>query len=135
MNYQVKLFSWQNNGPCLIIMTQGRMDRSAILRVVNEIIEATKALEGCKILIDFQNTICDFGRDDLFKLKVELDIYRQTAMGNLRLAMVTARIPEQYDRLSLLKTPVSQLGIDVGVFYEERWAIDWLVEEPSQRVS
>jgi hypothetical protein len=49
--------------------------------------------------------------------------------------MVTARIPEQYDRLSLLKTPVAQLGIDVGVFYEEKWAIDWLVEETSQRVS
>jgi len=117
------------------MMTQGRLHRRDILRIVKEIVEATKPLEGCKILIDFQNTTCDFGRDDLARLKVELASYRQTAVGNMRLAIVTARIPEQYDRLSLLKAPVSQLGIDVGVFYEEKWAIDWLVEEASQRVS
>jgi len=114
------LFSWQNNGPCLIIMTQGRMDRRAILRIFHEIVEATRRLEGCKILIDFQNTVCDFGGDDVPRLKVDLESYGETAFGKVRLAIVTARIPEHYDRLCLLKAPVPQLGNDVGVFYEEK---------------
>ena len=101
-----------------------------MLRIIHDIFEITRPLDGCKILVDFQNTLCDFAPDALTQAKVGLETPSQNAYGKLKLAMVTTRRPEQqYHRLSSLKEPVSRLGIDVGVFYEESWAIDWLMEE------
>ena len=133
MKYQVKLFYWRNHRTCLIIMTHGRMDRSAVVHILNEMVEVIKPLDGCKILIDLQNAVCDFGTEDFIDLPVELEVHRQAAVGKLKLAMVATRFPEQYDRVNSLKEPVARLGIDVGVFYEEERAIDWLVEESNQR--
>ena len=136
MNYQTKLFRWQGNGYCLIIITRGRLDRIAIVRILNEIVEITQPLDDCKILVDFQDTLCDCALADLSDLKFTPETLLQIGCGKLKLAILTSRHPEQqYHRVSLLKTPVSQLGIEVGVFYEEKWAIDWLAGETRQRFS
>jgi hypothetical protein len=135
MDYQVKLFCWQNNGTCLIIVARGPMDSKAFLRIFREIVEVTKPLDDCKVLLDLQDATCDFGFDDLVELEVELRIYPSPAVSKLKLAMVTTRHPEEYGRLRLLMLPVSQLGIDVVVFYEATRAIDWLADETNHRFS
>jgi hypothetical protein len=131
--WQYKLFCWQNNGSCLIIIARGDMDKTGFLRIFREIVEVTKPLKGCKVLLDFQDSNCDFGPDDLADIHDELTNHPSAAFSNLKLAMVTIRLPEQFDRLRLLIAPLSQLGIDVSVFYEEKSGIDWLAEETRQR--
>jgi len=142
MDYQVnhfrwryKLFCWQNNGKCLIVVARGNMDRLAFLRVIREIVEVTRSFDTCKVLLNLQNVTCDLGLDDLVESKLDLEIDPQTVAGKLKLAMLMTPIPEHYDRLSLLKVPVSKLGIEVGVFYEEKRSIDWLAKETGRGFS
>jgi hypothetical protein len=133
--WRYKLFCWQNNGKCLIIVARGNMDKQAFLRVFHEIVKVTKPLDGCKVLLDLRDANCDLGLDDLVESKAELGSFPWHGTSELKLAMLTTRLPEQYSRLSLLKVPVSELGIDVGVFYDEKRSIDWLAEETSHCLS
>ena len=135
MNYQVNLFCRQDNGNCLDIVVSGCFDRPAFLRLMHAIVEITKSLSECKILLDFQDITCDLGLEDLVELKAELSIFPWTAVGKLKLAMVTTPHPEQYHGLRQLTLPVSQLGVDVAVFDEEKRALAWLAEETSRRFS
>ena len=83
----------------------------------------------CKVLLDLQEITCDLGLEDLVELKAELSSFPWTAVGKLKLAMVTTPHPEQYHGLRQLTLPVSQLGVDVAAFCESRRAIEWLAEE------
>lgn len=100
------------------------MDGEAFLRVFREIVDLTKSLDGCKVLLDLQDATCDSGLDDLGETKIAREIFPQTVISQLKLAMLTTQLPEQFARLSLLKGSVSQLGIEVGVFYEEKQPIE-----------
>lgn len=129
MNYQVDVFCRQNNGNYLDIVGRGLMDRQAFLRLMQVIGELTKPLSDCKVLLDLQEITCDLGLEDLVELKAELSSFPWTAVGKLKLAMVTTPHPEQYHGLRQLTLPVSQLGVDVAAFCESRRAIEWLAEE------
>lgn len=134
MNYQVDLFCRQDSGNCLVFFVRGLMDRQAFLRLMQAIVELTAPLSGCKVLLDLQDITCDLGLENLVELKAELSIFPWTAVGKLKLAMVTTPHPEQYHGLRQLTLPVSQLGIDVEAFCESRRAIEWLAEETDLRI-
>jgi len=134
MNHQLKLFYWQNNGNCLVIVARGLINRDSFLRLMDEVVDLTRPLNPCKILIDVQDTTCDLGLDELVDLKCALASFPWTDGSNLKLALVTPRHQEQFGLLRLLRLPNSALGVDVGVFYEEKRANDWLVEETNDRV-
>jgi len=135
MNYQVNVFCRQDNGNCLDIVVRGLMDRQAFLRLMQAVVEITKPLSDCKVLLDLQDIICDLGLEDLAELKTELSIFPWTAAGKLKLAMVTTPHPEQYHGLRQLTLPVSQLGVDVAAFCESSRAIEWLAEETNLHFS
>jgi hypothetical protein len=135
MNYQIDLFCRRDNGNCLEIVVRGLMDRQAFLRLMQAIVKLTKPLSDCKVLLDLRNITCDLGLEDLVELQAELSIFAWTAVGKLKLAMVTTPHPEQYHGLRQLTLPVSQLGVDVAVFDEEKRALAWLAEETSRRFS
>lgn len=135
MNNQVNLFCRQNNGNCLDIVVRGLLDRHAFLRLMQAIGELTEPLNGGKVLLDLQDTTCDFGLEDLVELKAELSIFPWTAVRKLKLAMVTTPHPEQYYGLRQLTLPVSQLGVDVAAFCESSRAIEWLADETDLRFS
>ena len=128
MNYQVNVFCRQDNGNCLHIVVRGLLDRQAFLRLMQAIVEITEPLRDCKVLLDFQDITCALGLEDLVELKAELSIFPWTAVGKLKLAMVTTPHPEQYHGLRQLTLPVAQLGIDVAAFCESSRAIEWLAE-------
>ena len=92
-------------------------------------------LSGCKVLLDLQDITCDLGLEDLVELKAELSNFPWTAVGKLKLAMVTTPHPEQYHGLRQLTLPVSQLGVDVEAFCESSRAIEWLADETNRRFS
>ena len=135
MNYQIDVFCLQDNGDCLEIVVRGLLDRQAFLRLMQAIGGLTKPLSDCKILLDLQDITCDLGLEDLVELKAELSSFPWTAIGKLKLAMVTTPHPEQYHGLRQLTLPVSQLGVDVAVFDEQKRALAWLAEETSSRFS
>ncbi len=72
MNYQANVFCRQDNGNCLDIVVRGLLDRQAFLRLMQAIVEITKPLSDCKVLLDFQDITCDLGLEDLVELKAEL---------------------------------------------------------------
>ena len=135
MNYQVDVFCRHNNGNCLEIVVRGLLDRQAFLRLMQAIGGLAKPLSDCKVLLDLQDVTCDLGLEDLVELQSELSIFPWTTAGKLKLAMVTTAHPEQYHGLRQLTLPVSQLGVDVAVFNEEKRALAWLAEETSRRFS
>ena len=131
MNYQIDVFCLQDNGDCLAIVVRGLMDRQAFLRLMQAIVKLTKPLSDGKVLLDLRDITCDLGLEDLVELQAELSIFAWTAVGKLKLAMVTTPHPEQYHGLRQLTLPVSQLGVDVAAFCESSRAIEWLAEETS----
>lgn len=135
MSYQVDLFCRQDHGNCLDIVVRGHLDRQAFLGLMQAIGKLAEPLSGCKVLLDLQDITCDLGVEDLVELKAELSIFPWTAVGQLKLAMVTTPHPEQYHGLRQLTLPVSQLGIDVEAFCESSRAIEWLSEATGLRVS
>jgi hypothetical protein len=135
MNYQIDVFCLQDDGNCLGIVVRGLMDRQAFLRLMQALGKLTKPLSDCKVLLDLRDVTCDLGLEDLVELQAELSIFPWTAVGKLKLAMVTTPHPEQYHGLRQLTLPVSQLGVDVAVFDEEKRALAWLAEETSRHFS
>ena len=125
MSYQIKLFCQQSSRVCLIIGARGLVDKAAFLQMLHEVVELTKQFDDCKVLLDLQNSKCDFGLDDVeWKIMLMTDL--SPAVGKLKLAIVTPQTQQQSGRLPPLMLPVGQLGIQIAVFFEETRAIEWL---------
>jgi len=92
MNHQLKLFYWQHNGNCLVIVARGLVDRDSFRRLMEEIADFTRPLSAGKVLIDLQDTTCDLGLDELVDLKCAIASFPWTAGSKLKLALVTPGI-------------------------------------------
>ena len=58
MEFQVKLFTWQDIGNHLIILARGTMDGWAFTRLFGQIRAETQNLRECKVLVDLGDGTC-----------------------------------------------------------------------------
>jgi hypothetical protein len=124
MDFQIKLFSWQDQGNHLIIIARGIMDVVAYRSLLEEIAARTRLLDGCKVLVDLSDSISKLEANKFDALVGEYgDDY--WPMGN-KIAFVSGNSAEDYHQTYLLRIAMCARGVKAGAFRDAKVAIDWL---------
>ena len=126
MDFQVKLFSWPDRGNHLILITRGLLDIVALEQIFQEVTKVTHSLLDCKVMMDLQDAICDLKNAD-----IQAFVDGMTADGwpsGNKVAVLSPREIEQYEKLSMLTSGLSKLGYQIALFYESKTAVSWLAD-------
>jgi hypothetical protein len=124
MDFQIKLFCWQDQGNHLIIIARGIMDISAYRSLLAEIAARTGPLDECKVLVDLSDSVSKLEASKFDALVGEFANDSWPA-GN-RVAFVSGKSPEEYHQAYLIRIAMCARGIKAGVFRDAKVAIDWL---------
>jgi hypothetical protein len=124
MTFQVKLFSWEDQGNHLIILVRGAMDRAAYRQLFAEIEKVTQPLSECKVLVEFSESTCEMSGGEIEALVAGLPLDR-LSRGN-KIAFISGPDISAYHRLYFLRIALVARGLTVGVFHDTKIAIDWL---------
>jgi hypothetical protein len=124
MDFQVKLFNWQDQGNHLIVLARGVVDTEAFRLLFDEIEAATQHLSQCKVLVDLSDSACQIECAQIQGLVARLPLARWPQ--NNKLAFVSASDIADYHRLFFLRTELALHHLAVGVFRDSKIAIDWL---------
>jgi len=124
MDFQVKLFNWQDQGNHLIILARGVIDSEAFRLLFEEIEAATRDLSECKVLIDLSDSACRIECAEIQGLVARLSLNGWPL--NNKVAFVSASDIADYHRLFFLRTELAAHHLAVGVFRNSKVAIDWL---------
>jgi hypothetical protein len=124
MDFQVKLFNWQDQGNHLIILARGIMDTRAFRLLFDEIEAATQHLRECKVLVDLSDSAYHLDGADIQTLVARLSLNHLNRDN--KIAFVSAPEIAEYHRLFFLRTELAARHLVVGVFRNSKVAIDWL---------
>ena len=124
MDFQVKLFNWQDQGNHLIVLARGVMDTEAFRLLFDEIAAATGQLSECKVLVDLSDSTYRIECAEIQGLVSRLRLDRWP--GNQKIAFVSAAELSDYHRLYYLRTELAAHRLPVGVFRNSQIAIEWL---------
>lgn len=124
MDFQIKLFNWQDTGNHLIILARGSMDSQAFARLFAEIRAETQSLKECKILVDLSDSSCEIEGDEIERFVAGLQLERWSKTN--KIAFIAAAEISNYHRLYFLRTALSGRGVSAEVFRNSKVAVDWL---------
>ena len=124
MDFQIKLFNWQDAGNHLIFLTRGSMDAAAFRQLFAEIEKATLGLQECKLLVDLSDSTYQIAPTEIEELAAATQLTRWPRTN--RVAIVSTPKIADYRRLYLLRTELAARGLAVKIFRYSRIAIDWL---------
>lgn len=123
MNFQIKTFSL-DRGNHIIAITNGLVDIESLKHVFSRVIEETKPLLDCKVLVDLQDSIFKLLPSDIAEFLDRFDF--DAWPHNNKVALVSAPGKEQFQQLALLGKGLLKRGLKVVVFYDMKEAISWL---------
>jgi hypothetical protein len=126
MNFQVKLFSWADQGNHLIVLGRGCMDKGSFTKLFDEIETTTRRLTQCKVLVDLSDSTYTIDSLEIEGLVAELPLDRWAPAN--RIAFVAAPGSLDYHRLDFLRTGLVRHGLTAAVFHNSKFAIDWLAD-------
>ena len=124
MDFQIKLFNWQDAGNHLIFLTRGSMDAAAFRQLFAEIEKATLGLQECKVLVDLSDSTYQIDPTEIEKLAGATQVTRWPRTN--RVAIVSTLEIAGYHRLYFLRTELAARGLAVEIVRYSRVAIDWL---------
>lgn len=124
MNFQIKLFSWQDQGNHLIIIVRGVLDTSAFRSLLVEIAARTRPLDGCKVLVDLSDSVSKLEANKFDALVGEFGA-DYWPVGN-RVAFVSGTSAEDYHQAYLIRIALCARGVKAAAFRDSKIAIDWL---------
>lgn len=124
MEFQAKLFSWQDTGNHLIVLARGAMHGPGLTRLFGKIRAETQSLSESKVLVDLSDGTCQIDGDEIERLVAGLDL--DGWAGEKRIALLSAPEIIDYHRLYFLRTALAGRGLVVEVFRDLQIALDWL---------
>jgi len=124
MNFQVKVFNWQDQGNHVVVLARGSMERACFRKLFDEIEKATQGLKQCKVLVDLSDSTYEVDSLEIQSLVAELPLDRWAPAN--RIAFVSALTSADYPRLYFLRTGLVGRGLSAAVFHDPKFAIDWL---------
>jgi hypothetical protein len=126
MDLQIKLFSGLDRGNHVIVITRGLVDIEGLRQIFRNIVNTTRSLLDCRVLVDLQDATYSLEPGDIHDFAVNLrpEFWPPTN----RVALVSVPEPQDYCRLCLLSTFLSNRRIRNAVFKDTKSALSWLVE-------
>jgi hypothetical protein len=128
MNYQFKVLRGLDRGNYVIMLVRGAVDIAGFDQVLHKVIDESRPLLGCKVLVDFQDAVFQFLPLDIAEFLVGLDP-KEWPHDN-KIALICAPEGEQFRDLATLGEGLLKMKLKVSVFYNTREAIDWLSGSP-----
>lgn len=124
MNYRIKVLRGLDRGNFAIIITRGQVDLAGFERILDEVIDSTRTLLDCKVLLDFQDSTLEFLPSDVANFLVRFE-FEKWPHSN-KIALVSSPEMQQFGQLACLAEGLVRMKLEVGSFYNTRDAIDWL---------
>jgi hypothetical protein len=124
MNYRIKVLRGLDRGNFAIIITRGQVDLAGFERILDEVIDSTRTLLDCKVLLDFQDSTLEFLPSDVANFLVRFE-FEKWPHSN-KIALVSSPEMQQFGQLACLADGLVRMKLEVGSFYTTRDAIDWL---------
>jgi hypothetical protein len=126
MDLQIKLFSGLDRGNHVIVIIRGSVDIEGLRQIFRNIVNTTRSLLDCRVLVDLQDATYSLEPVDIHDFAVNLrpEFWPPTN----RVALVSVPEPQDYSRLCLLSTFLSNRRIRNAVFKDTKSALSWLIE-------
>ena len=126
MDLQIKQFSGLDRGNHVIIITRGSVDIEGFREIFRSVVNATRSLLDCKVLIDLQEATYQLEPADIcaFADNLRPEYWPPTN----RVALVSESDPHDYSQLCVLSTLLSNRAIRNAVFQDTRTAVNWLAD-------
>jgi hypothetical protein len=126
MDLQIKLLSRLDSDNHVIIITRGLIDIEGFREIFCNVVNTTRSLSDCRVLIDLQNSTYKLELGDIraFADKLKSEYWAPTN----RLALVSEPDPKDYSQLCVLSAFLSNRAIRNAVFKDTRAAVSWLTE-------
>lgn len=126
MDLQIKLFSGLDRGNHVIIISRGLIDIEGLREIFRNVVNTTRSLLDCKVLIDLQGATYKLEPDDIhaFANNLRPEYWPPTN----RVALVSEPDQQDYYQLCVLSTFLTNRAIKNAVFKDTRSAVSWLTE-------
>ena len=126
MDLQIKLFSGLDRGNHVIIITRGSVDIEGFREIFRNVVNTTRSLLDCRVLIDLQDATYKLEPADIraFAENLRPEYWPNTN----RVALVSEPDPQDYRQLCVLSTFLSNRAIKNAVFKDTKTAVSWLAE-------
>jgi hypothetical protein len=121
MQIETKMF--QSHGDCtqIVMLARGVLNIAGLHQIFAELHRITEHCAKRAALIDLVDSTYELGAD-------ELDVFvdETSWRGPHKIALISARAKEHFNRLSILSASLSSRGLQTAVFYDEKVALEWL---------
>ena len=124
MDFQMKIVRVLQRGNYVIAITRGPMDIDGFKRLFDKVIEETRPLLDCKVLIDLQDSRYQLLPAEVAELADSIDL--QSWPQHNKVALVSSPEIEQYQQLAMLGEGLAKRSVKITVFYDTKEAISWL---------
>jgi hypothetical protein len=126
MDLQMKLFSGLDKGNYVIIITRGSIDIEGFREIFRNVVNTTRSLVDCKVLIDLQEATYQLEPADIvaFAENLRPEFWPPTN----KVALVSVSDLQEHRQLCVLSTFLSNRVIKNAVFKDTKTALSWLVE-------
>jgi hypothetical protein len=126
MDLQIKLFSGLDRGNHVIVITRGSVDIDGFREIFRNVVNTTRSLLDCRVLIDLQDATYNLEPGDIraFAENLRPEYWPSTN----RVALVSESDPQDYSQLCVLSTYLSNRAIKNAVFKDTKTAVNWLAE-------
>jgi hypothetical protein len=126
MDLQIKLFSGLDRGNHVIIITRGSIDIEGFREIFRNVVNTTRSLLDCRVLIDLQDATYKLEPGDIRAFADNLRPEQWPPTN--RVALVSEPDPQDYRQLCVLSTFLSNRAIRNAVFKDTRTAVSWLAD-------
>jgi hypothetical protein len=124
MDFQMKIVRVLQRGNHVIAITRGPVDIDGFKYLFDKVIEETRPLLDCKVLIDFQDSKFKLLHSDAAEFVDSIDLHSWP--HNNKVALVSSPEIEQYRQLAMLGDGLTKRTVKIAVFYDTKEAIGWL---------
>jgi len=124
MNYHLKVLSGLSWGNFAIVISRGAVDFVEFERIFDHVIDSTRTLLDCKVLIDFQDSKVQFMTADIASFIDSFEFQKWPRRNTV--ALLSSADMQQYWQLITLREGLIRNKVEAGAFCSGREAIDWL---------
>jgi hypothetical protein len=121
MQIITKLFRSPGQAVQLVMLARGVLNIAGFHQIVAELCRVAEQTADCGMLIDLVDAFAELDGD-----KIDACIEQASLSRAHRIAFISPRDKDQFNKLSILSGSFLSHGFQTAVFYDEKIALEWL---------